>query len=79
MTTSRQLSAEHRARRLYDGNWMPTLGFGVWEIPGGKECADAVRWALEAGYRHIDTAQAYHNEGSVGRALKASGAGQCTR
>lgn len=74
MTTSLQLSADHRACRLYDGNWMPMLGFGVWEIPAGKECEDAVRWALEAGYRHIDTAQAYHNEESVGRALKASGA-----
>jgi diketogulonate reductase-like aldo/keto reductase len=49
------------------------LGLGVWQVPDGSECLDAVRWALELGYRHLDTAQAYGNEGSVGRALKDSG------
>jgi 2,5-diketo-D-gluconate reductase A len=49
------------------------LGLGVWQVPNGRECEDAVRWALELGYRHIDTAQAYGNEESVGRALRASG------
>jgi diketogulonate reductase-like aldo/keto reductase len=71
--TSHELSADGRARRLYDGNWMPMLGFGVWLIRDGRECENAVRWALEAGYRHIDTAQAYGNEESVGRALRDSG------
>jgi 2,5-diketo-D-gluconate reductase A len=52
---------------------MPTLGLGVWQVPNGPECERAVRWALEAGYRHIDTAQAYGNEESVGRALRDSG------
>ena len=52
---------------------MPVLGLGVWQIPSGPECESAVRWALEAGYRHIDTAQAYGNEASVGRALRDSG------
>jgi 2,5-diketo-D-gluconate reductase A len=52
---------------------MPTLGLGVWQVPDGPECENAVRWALEAGYRHIDTAQAYGNEESVGRALRDSG------
>jgi diketogulonate reductase-like aldo/keto reductase len=52
---------------------MPVLGLGVWQVPSGPECEDAVRWALESGYRHIDTAQAYGNEESVGRALRASG------
>jgi 2,5-diketo-D-gluconate reductase A len=52
---------------------MPVLGLGVWQVPDGRECEDAVRWALELGYRHIDTAQAYGNEASVGRALKQSG------
>jgi methylglyoxal/glyoxal reductase len=49
------------------------LGLGVWQVPDGLECVNAVRWALELGYRHIDTAQAYRNESSVGRALVESG------
>jgi len=52
---------------------MPLLGLGVYLVPDGEETENAVRWALEAGYRHIDTAQAYYNEASVGRALRASG------
>jgi 2,5-diketo-D-gluconate reductase A len=52
---------------------MPMLGLGVWQVPNGPECVSAVRWALEAGYRHIDTAQAYGNEESVGQALRESG------
>ena len=51
---------------------MPLLGLGVWQVPNGPECENAVRWALELGYRHIDTAQAYGNEESVGRALRES-------
>jgi diketogulonate reductase-like aldo/keto reductase len=64
---------DERRRVLADGNTIPTLGLGVWQVPDGPECENAVRWALEAGYRHIDTAQAYGNEASVGRALRASG------
>ncbi len=60
-------------RTLADGNAIPLLGLGVWQVSDGAECERAVRWALEAGYRHIDTAQAYGNEGSVGRALRDSG------
>jgi 2,5-diketo-D-gluconate reductase A len=60
-------------RKLGDGNEIPLLGLGVWQIPNGPECVSAVRWALEAGYRHIDTAQAYGNEASVGQALRQSG------
>ena len=60
-------------RALADGNEVPTLGLGVWQVPNGPECVNAVRWALELGYRHIDTAQAYGNEESVGRALRESG------
>jgi 2,5-diketo-D-gluconate reductase A len=45
----------------------------VWQVPDGPECEQAVRWALEAGYRHIDTAQAYGNEACVGRVLRDSG------
>jgi len=54
-------------QRLADGNEIPTLALGVWQVREGKECFDAVRWALELGYRHIDTAQAYGNETSVGK------------
>ncbi|MFG1604666.1 aldo/keto reductase [Actinoplanes sp. NPDC049265] len=60
-------------RTLADGREIPVLGLGVWQVRDGRECADSVRWALEAGYRHIDTAQAYGNEDSVGRALRDSG------
>jgi len=49
---------------------MPMLGLGVWQVPDGPECVNAVRWALELGYRHIDTAQAYGNEKSVGQGLR---------
>jgi 2,5-diketo-D-gluconate reductase A len=52
---------------------MPLLGLGVWQVPDGPSCVQAVRAALELGYRHIDTAQAYGNEASVGRALRESG------
>jgi diketogulonate reductase-like aldo/keto reductase len=67
------MTADGRARVLASGDEIPLLALGVWQVPDGPECEDAVRWALEAGYRHIDTAQAYGNEGSVGRALHDSG------
>ena len=51
---------------------MPAVGFGTWKLDG-QACEDAVRWALEAGIRHIDTAEAYGNEAEIGRALRASG------
>jgi diketogulonate reductase-like aldo/keto reductase len=66
-------TAYARARTLADGAEMPLLGLGVWQVPEGRECERAVSWALESGYRHIDTAQAYGNEPSVGRALRGSG------
>ena len=52
---------------------IPLVGLGVWQVPNGPTTVNAVRWALELGYRHIDTAQVYGNEESVGRALRASG------
>jgi diketogulonate reductase-like aldo/keto reductase len=70
---STQLTADRRGRVLADGIVMPLLGLGVWQIPDGPACVHAVRAALELGYRHIDTAQAYGNEASVGRALRESG------
>lgn len=68
-----KVTEDGRARVLADGNQIPLLGLGVWQVPDGRQCENAVRWALEAGYRHIDTAQAYGNERSVGRALRDSG------
>ena len=51
---------------------MPMLGLGVWQMAAGRETEQAVEWALEAGYRHIDTATMYRNERSVGAALARS-------
>lgn len=70
---SAPLTADRRGRVLADGTVMPLLGLGVWQIPEGPACVHSVRAALEQGYRHIDTAQAYGNESSVGRALRESG------
>jgi diketogulonate reductase-like aldo/keto reductase len=58
---------------LSNGLEMPLLGLGVWQVPDGEQTENAVRWALEAGYRHIDTAQIYRNESAVGRAIHSSG------
>ncbi len=66
------VTADGRARVLADGKQMPMLGLGVWQVPNGAACVNAVRWALDLGYRHIDTAQAYGNEESVGKALRDS-------
>jgi diketogulonate reductase-like aldo/keto reductase len=67
------VTADGRARILADGHRMPMLGLGVWQVPDGPGCVNAVRWALDLGYRHIDTAQVYGNEASVGRALREAG------
>ena len=67
------VTADGRARVLADGNEIPLVGLGVWQVPNGPECVNAVRWALELGYRHVDTAQLYGNEESVGRGLRESG------
>ncbi|WP_427890721.1 aldo/keto reductase [Kribbella sp. GL6] len=60
-------------RKLSNGTELPVFGLGVWQVNDGLECERAVRWALEAGYRLIDTAQAYRNEASVGKAIRESG------
>ncbi|MDP9427087.1 MAG: aldo/keto reductase [Actinomycetota bacterium] len=57
---------------LNDGNTIPQLGFGVYQI-GPEDTAQAVGKALEIGYRHIDTAEMYGNEKGVGEAVRASG------
>lgn len=58
---------------LNDGNSIPAVGFGVFLIPNDGSTYRAVRAALDSGYRHIDTAVAYFNEGEVGKAIKDSG------
>ncbi|MGO1285540.1 MAG: aldo/keto reductase [Brachybacterium sp.] len=55
-----------------DGRSIPQLGYGVWQVEN-EVAADVVVKALEAGYRHVDTARGYNNEVGVGQALKASG------
>lgn len=57
---------------LAHGSKMPLLGFGTWQIKG-DDAVRATSAALEAGYRHLDTATVYGNEGEVGRALAESG------
>lgn len=58
---------------LSNGVKIPKVGFGTWQSKSGEEAYNSVLWALEAGYRHIDTAYAYGNEESVGKAIKDSG------
>jgi diketogulonate reductase-like aldo/keto reductase len=59
--------------RLNNGRDMPILGLGVARMAEGAETEQSVLWALEAGYRLIDTAKIYGNEASVGRAVRKSG------
>lgn len=66
-------SARSTAVTLNNGLKMPILGLGVWQMENGAETEHAVRWAIEAGYRHIDTAALYGNEESVGHAVRESG------
>ena len=58
---------------LYNGVKIPAVGFGTWQVKDGDEAYESTRMALDAGYRHIDTAYVYGNEVSVGRALRDSG------
>lgn len=59
--------------RLANGYKIPVVGFGTWQTPDGDVAVASVKEALVAGYRHIDTAQGYKNEESVGQAIKESG------
>ncbi len=67
------MSGSRPARELANGVRIPLLGLGLWQIPDGSETERVVSAALEAGYRHFDTAQGYGNEAGVGRAIAASG------
>jgi 2,5-diketo-D-gluconate reductase A len=66
---------EVRTVKLRGGIEMPVIGFGTWQV-SGRRGYEAVRVALEAGYRHIDTATMYGNEKEVGRAVHDSGIGR---
>ncbi|BCR36354.1 aldo/keto reductase [Mariniplasma anaerobium] len=57
---------------LSNGVEIPKIGFGTWQVPDGKIAYESVSMALKNGYRHIDTAEAYKNEKSVGHAIKDS-------
>lgn len=59
--------------QLNNGAWMPRFGIGTFNVPGDSTAADAVSYALQCGYRHIDTAHAYGVERGVGKAVKESG------
>ncbi|HEX7351103.1 aldo/keto reductase [Brachybacterium sp.] len=65
MTTSPRIS-------FHDGRSIPQLGYGVWQV-ANEVAADVVVKALEAGYRHVDTARGYNNEAGVGQALETAG------
>ena len=60
-------------KKLNNGVEIPYLGLGVFQVKEGDETTNAVRWAIEAGYRHIDTAALYGNEKSVGTGIRKSG------
>lgn len=66
-------SLEVATVQLNDGIWMPTFGLGVYRSKPGKETYDAVRAALDCGYRLVDSAALYRNEESVGKAVRESG------
>lgn len=59
--------------KMNNGVEIPRLGLGTWQAQKGGMARQAVEWALEAGYRHIDTAAGYDNEEDVGDAISASG------
>ena len=67
------MNALNQTLTLATGYLIPRIGFGTWLLKEGDECYDAVSNALRLGYRHIDTARGYFNEGSVGRAIRDSG------
>ncbi len=58
---------------LNNGVKIPQLGLGVFRSPAGQDTRNAVKWALDSGYRHIDTAKIYENEADVGIAIEESG------
>ena len=66
------MSIKNEFYTLYNGVKVPKVGLGTWQTKSGDDAYNSVKWALEAGYRHIDTAYAYGNEKSVGAAINDS-------
>ena len=58
--------------QLPSGQQMPLLGLGTWDLRG-RQCGEVVGWALDMGYRHIDTAWMYENQREVGEGIRSSG------
>ena len=67
------MTSQNDTYKLPNGVEIPCLGFGTWQTPDGETAVQSVRCAIDAGYTHIDTAQAYGNEASVGKAIRLSG------
>lgn len=65
--------AFEKTKKLANGNEIPRLGLGVWRVEDGDQVIDSVKWALQAGYRLIDTAAVYKNEEGVGEGIRQSG------
>ena len=63
----------NKTMTLTNGMTIPVLGYGTWRNTDPEECINGVKWALEHGYRHIDTAQMYGNEAEVGEGIRLSG------
>ncbi|XP_067938669.1 1,5-anhydro-D-fructose reductase-like [Watersipora subatra] len=64
------MTAVPKSVRLLNGRRMPTVGLGTWQSTNSEEVKNAVRVAIEEGYRHIDTAKAYQNEADIGSVLQ---------
>ena len=58
---------------LSNNNKIPCVGFGTWKLLEDDFSVDTIKTAIDCGYRHIDTAFSYHNEKSVGRAIRTCG------
>ena len=72
MLTMGVINFMDRTIKFKNGVEIPVLGFGTYKMENGSETFDSVSYALEVGYRHIDTAKIYENEESVGEAIKNS-------
>lgn len=72
--TSKRITDLQGTFELHNGVNMPYFGLGVYLSKEGQEVINAVQWAIETGYRHIDTAAIYGNEEGVGKGIRRSGA-----